>query len=140
MNRKFLTVSTVSLMVMLPCLSIAESPQNYLCTYSDMQRRVEILYETGMTLPCEVHYYKDTEAPGEKQVLWRAMNEANYCESKAQEFIVKLQDLGWSCGQNQEIETPAQADDTETLAPVAEPESDAEPEPAAEPEPVAELP
>ena len=131
MNRKFLTVS---LLVMLPCLSSAEGPQNFLCTYSDLQRRVEILYETGMTLPCEVHYYKDTESPGEKQVLWRAMNEASYCEDKAQEFIVKLQDLGWSCGQSQEMETPALEDDTEALVPAAEPEATAES--GAESEPV----
>ncbi len=125
MNPKILAVSLVA---MLPCLSFAEGPQNYLCTYSDLQRRVEILYETGMTLPCEVHYYKDTEAPGDKQVLWRAMNEASYCEDKAQEFIVKLQDLGWSCGQSQDMETPAQEDDTEALEPAAEPEAATEPE------------
>ncbi len=140
MNPKILAVSLVAL---LPCLSFAEGPQNYLCTYSDLQRRVEILYETGMTLPCEVHYYKDTEAPGDKQVLWRAMNEANYCEQKAEEFIVKLQDLGWSCGQNQAAGTPvaaelAQEDDTAALVPAAEAAPAAEPVPVEESEPAAE--
>lgn len=134
MNSKILAVSLVA---MLPCLSFAEGPQNYLCTYGDLQRRVEILYETGMTLPCEVHYYKDTEAPGAKQVLWRAMNEASYCEDKAAEFIVKLQDLGWSCGQNEAAGTPAATgpapeDDTEALAPAAEPAPAEAAEPAAE--------
>lgn len=127
MNRKLLTVSLVS---MIPCLSFAQGPENFLCTYGDLQRRVEILYETGMTLPCEVHYYKDTEAPGEKQVLWRAMNEANYCETKAQAFIAKLEDLGWSCGQNQDMGAEVEQ--------VGDPEPAVEPEPVVEPEPATE--
>ena len=122
---------------MLPFASLAQDQNIYQCSQGDLQRRVEIVYETGVTVPCEVHYYKDTEAPGEKQVLWRAMNEASYCEDKAEAFIVKLQDLGWSCGENQAAGTPAapepaQEDDTEALAPAAEPALVEEPEPAEE--------
>ena len=133
MNRKLLTVS---LILMLPCLSFAQGPENFLCTYGDLQRRVEILYETGMMLPCEVHYYKDTEAPGEKQVLWRAMNEADYCETKTQAFIAKLEDLGWSCGQNQElgsaVEQAVELEPAVGLEPAVEPEPAVELEPATE--------
>ncbi len=29
--------------------------------------------------------------------LWRAENQAGFCEAQAEKFIAKLQDLGWSC-------------------------------------------
>ncbi len=133
MNEKLLAIF---LATFLASLSSAQVPQNYQCTYGDLQRRVEILYETGVTVPCEVHYYKDTEAPGETQVLWRALNESGYCEKMAENFVSRLQDLGWSCGQggDGERETPvpeqvdneeqdaaaADIDDTEALTPAEE--------------------
>jgi len=97
MNDKF---AVVLLMALLPCVSYAEGSENYLCTHGTLQRRVEILSEPGVAVPCEVHYYKDTEADDERQVLWRALNEAGYCERKTQEFIVKLHNLGWTCGRH----------------------------------------
>ena len=102
----------VLLVAMLPALSFAQGSQNYLCTYGDLQRRVEILYATGMTLPCEVHYYKDSEAPGEMTVLWRALNEAGYCEAKTQEFVTKLKALGWSCAANDDAAISVESDAT----------------------------
>ena len=132
---RFKTLTTLLLSI-IPGIVLAQGAETQ-CTYGDMVRRVVIMSEPGVSVPCEVHYYKDTEAPGAKQVLWRAMNEASYCEDKAEAFIVKLQDLGWSCGQNQAAGTPAAAepaleDDTEALAPAAEPAPVEEAEPAAE--------
>lgn len=109
MNNKFLAILLVG---MFPALTLAQSSQNYLCNYGDLQRRVEILYETGGTLPCEVHYYKDSEAPGEMQVLWRAMNEAGYCEAKTLDFVTKLKALGWSCEANDDAAISAESDAT----------------------------
>ena len=120
----------------LPSLAFAQAPHSYQCSYGDLQRRVEIFYETGVTVPCEVHYFKDTEAPGESQVLWRALNEAGYCERMAEDFIGKLRDLGWSCGRGSEGggEAPVpkqiddadqdttETDDTETLIPAQDKE------------------
>ena len=68
--------------IALPGLVFAQDQNNYQCSHGDLQRRVEIVYETGVTVPCEVHYYKDTEAPGERQVLWRALQQEGYCEAK----------------------------------------------------------
>lgn len=111
----------------LPGLSAAQDASNYQCSHGDLQRRVEIIYETGVTVPCEVHYYKDTEAPGERQVLWRALNEEGYCEAKTQEFVTKLGSWGWTCtaaGVAEEAQqSEEEADDTESLAPVEDPES-----------------
>ena len=56
---------------------------SYQCTNGTLERRVEIVSEGGLGLPCEVHYYKDTEMPGERQVLWTAQNDAGYCEEQA---------------------------------------------------------
>jgi hypothetical protein len=126
------------LAALLPVVSIAQAPHDYQCMLNDLQRRIVIFYETGVTVPCEVHYFKDTEAPGETQVLWRALNEAGYCEKMADNFVGKLKDQGWSCEQRgggepeaaatepadvqkQEAES-ADVDDTESLIPAEESE------------------
>jgi hypothetical protein len=100
----------ISLLVAIPCLALGQGQTSYQCSFGDLQRRVEILTEPGVSVPCEVHYYKDTEAPGEKQVLWSAGSQEGFCESKAEEFIAKLEGWGWDA-------TPA-----------SEPEADAMPE------------
>ena len=117
MTGKYLATA---LAVALPALTIAQTPQHYQCAYGDMQRRVQIIYETAVTVPCEVHYYKDTEQPGEHEVLWRALNQEGYCESQAEAFVSQLQEWGWSC----DMAAPAEpandaekADDTDALAP-----------------------
>jgi hypothetical protein len=150
MKRRILIVLSIAL---LPALALGQDDTRYQCSHGELQRRVEILYETGGTLPCEVHYHKDTEAPGESQVLWRAMNQAGYCEQKTEAFIVKLRGLGWTCGTGvaapapptppveptepteptEPVEPsapldpvdPAEIDDTEALAPADE-EADAD--------------
>ena len=117
MNTKFLVAS---LAAMLPGLSFGQAPQDYQCSNGDLLRRVEIVYETGVAVPCEVHYYKDTEAPGERQVLWSADNESGYCERKTREFIAQLQGWGWACGQGAaagQVDDAGPVDDTETLMP-----------------------
>ncbi len=83
----------------LPGLLLAQGPQDYRCTLGEIERRIEILYESAAAaVPCEVHYYKDVEAPGERQVLWRAYNEAGYCEAKTEAFIAQLREAGFDCG------------------------------------------
>ena len=129
LSNKLLTAFlTAMLAALLPGLTFAQDAQKYQCTHGELQRRVEILYETGLTVPCEVHYYKDTEAPGELQVLWRAINQSGYCEMKTQEFIARLGELGWSCSQGVEAEPEPgqeseQDDDTEIHTPGVDAES-----------------
>lgn len=116
--------------IILPVLSVAQDSQKYQCTSGELTRRVEIFSEPGVAVPCEVHYYKDTESPGERQVLWSAQNDAAYCASKTQEFITKLTEMGWDCGQAAEIEDSPEADssesvdDTDALTPAGEIELD----------------
>jgi hypothetical protein len=81
--------------ISLPATAIAAD--NYSCTLDGLVRRVEVYFEPGREVPCEVHYYKDTEVPGERQVPWRAQNEAGYCETRAAAFIEQLKSQGWDC-------------------------------------------
>jgi hypothetical protein len=119
--------SIALLALVVPGIAIAQEAGKYQCTHGDLVRRVEILTEPGLTVPCEVHYYKDTEAPGESQVLWSAQTQEGYCEAKAEEFVARLQGWGWSCGASaapapkavpepEEAEPPVY-DDTDVLSP-----------------------
>ena len=137
----------VLLAAILPCAAMGQGSGSYQCTLGDQVRRLQILSEPGASVPCEVHYYKDTEAPGDKQVLWSAGSQEGYCESQTEAFIAKLQGWGWDCGQGAqampevvmesevaeeeavesrvedmaEEEMPAH-DDTDDLLPAGEPE------------------
>lgn len=110
-NRLILALLTT----LTPGMLLAEGSDAYTCTYGELQRRVEILRETGAQVPCEVHYYKDSEAPGEREVLWSATNEIGYCEKNTEQLIAKLEGWGWNCGRDEPQETPETPDDTEAL-------------------------
>lgn len=101
MKSKYFLCSAIFVLtaniVLLSATAIAQEQRSYQCTRGDLTRRVEIVSEPGVSVPCEVHYYKDSEMPGEQQVLWRAINEEGYCESKTQDFIVSLGETGWDC-------------------------------------------
>ncbi len=122
---------TILVAAILPFASLAQD--NYQCSNGDLKRRVEIVYETGVAVPCEVHYYKDTEAPGERQVLWRAMSEEGYCEQKTREFVAQMAAWGWSCdhqGSGAASDEAAEADAADDAEPVAPAEKSAAPEEA----------
>ncbi len=97
------------LLIVIPLLGLTQDAGRYQCSFGELQRRVEILTEPGVSVPCEVHYYKDTEAPGEKQVLWSAGNQEGYCEIKTEEFIGKLEGWGWDCGQSSDAMPASEA-------------------------------
>ena len=123
MSYSWFARTLVASIAILVSLSVsAQNAPEYQCVLEDLQRRVVIFYETGVVVPCEVHYFKDTEAPGEREVLWRSLNESGYCESQAQAFVEKLEGWGWACDATS---APAEAaDDTEDLAPATETEED----------------
>ncbi len=106
----------------LPAALFAQDPDKYQCSLDEMTRRVEVLSEPGVAVPCEVHYFKDTEAPGEVLVLWRAANEVGYCESQAAGFVEELRGMGWTCwaGSRAADEEMSEPDDTDALAPAEE--------------------
>ncbi len=91
------TIVMSFLFLAFPGLAMAQGAETQ-CTYGDMVRRIVIMTEPGVSVPCEVHYFKDTEAPGEDQVLWSATEQAGYCEEKAAGLVAKLEGTGWDCG------------------------------------------
>ena len=66
------------------------------CSYGDLSRKIEVVYsDPGQPVPCEVIY--DKSAEGSIETLWRANNEAGYCEAQASGLIDKLAGQGWRC-------------------------------------------
>ena len=84
-------VASVALVV-----SLHASAQDLVtCTSGQLQRTVEVVYETpGKRVPCDVRYAKSS---GEARSLWRAEHEEGYCERQAVSLIQKLSNAGWSC-------------------------------------------
>jgi hypothetical protein len=115
-------ISIALLTLAVPCAVVAQDVGKFQCTHGELVRRVEIYTEPGVTVPCEVHYYKDTEAPGEPQVLWSAQAQEGYCVQKADEFVAKLKGWGWNCGAAPAPDAVAEPD--------AAPEAEEEPPPA----------
>jgi hypothetical protein len=112
---------TIVLVLMTP-MAAAQDATGYQCALDEVTRRVEIYYETGSTVPCEVQYFRDTEMPGQREVLWRAQNEEGYCEARAAELVEKLRGMGWTCwaAGDSGPAPEAQDDDTDALAPAEE--------------------
>lgn len=83
------------LILLLASLSIfaVNANQTTHCQNGDAVRLIEVVYPQGGELPCEVQYTKD----GNTEVLWRASNEAGYCEQKAAEFAERQRSWGWQC-------------------------------------------
>jgi len=104
----------------LPVLGAAQTGQNYRCTNGDQVRRIEIVYVTGEAVPCEVHYFKDTEAPGAREIPWNAQSQAGYCEARAGELVANLRGGGWTCTATATA-GPEVRDDTDALSAGGEP-------------------
>ena len=126
--NKSVTVTLIA--VFAPALAQAASSTE--CRYGDLLRRVVVLSEPGVSVPCEVHYYKDSEAPGEHEVLWRANSQAGYCEEQAAGLVSRLEGWGWDCGIGAPADAAEPAMPSEPAAP-AEPAEPAEPAVPAEP-------
>jgi hypothetical protein len=79
--------------------SQAAEKSESICTSGDVVRRVVVeVGDLNSGLPCEVVYWKDNEAPGERRVLWNARSDASFCDGKAAGLVDKLATAGWNCG------------------------------------------
>jgi hypothetical protein len=81
----------------MPLIAIAQSNDTYECQMGNLSRRVVVERAGSAPVPCEVVYLKDSEAPGEREVLWSAQNDGGYCSARATEFVARLEGLGWQC-------------------------------------------
>lgn len=90
MTRARTVLAVFLLSFSLPAWSVTE------CSQGELTRTVAVVYtDPGQPVPCEVLYEKPTEQ--QTMTLWRAQNEAGYCEARAADFVEKLVDLGWQC-------------------------------------------
>lgn len=73
------------------------SASSWTCQQGEFTRQVFVFYpEAPAQLPCKVFYAKPDENVLPR-ALWEAKYTQNYCESKAAEFIEKLESWGWRC-------------------------------------------
>jgi hypothetical protein len=94
-NRYLVSVLAVALTA--SAAQAAEKSQ-VSCTSGDLVRRVVVeVGDLSTSLPCEVIYWKDKEAPGERRVLWNARSDAAFCDQKAAGLVNKLSTAGWQC-------------------------------------------
>jgi hypothetical protein len=100
----------------------AVAASDYRCVREDQAvRRVEVAVDDPVqNVPCEVIYWKDTEQPGVRSVLWRAQTDAAYCTRKADELVAKLQRGGWSCAPVEDATTEAARETGPPESPAAE--------------------
>jgi hypothetical protein len=81
--------------------AVADATQ---CRLGELRRSIEVVYANpGQAVPCEVLYGKAIQ--GTLETLWRASNEAGYCEAKAARLTGKLENLGWECGAHEAATT-----------------------------------
>ena len=131
-------ISLIALLItIVPGFALAQGASTQ-CTYGDTVRRVVIMSEPGVSVPCEVHYYKDSEAPGEDQVLWSAGQQAGYCEEKAAGLVAKLEGWGWNCDGDAAAAPAAPAEVAEAPEAPESPEAPEAPEAPETPEDMTE--
>jgi hypothetical protein len=98
----------------------------------DAIRRVEIAaQDQNSGVPCEVVYWKDTERPGVRTVLWSAETDAEFCARKAEELVDTLEGGGWSCAAAGEQPRAASRETPPQVATPSTPEDSTEPSAAA---------
>jgi hypothetical protein len=98
----------------------------------DAIRRVEIAaQDQNRGVPCEVVYWKDTERPGVRTVLWSAETDADFCARKAEELVDTLEGGGWSCSAAGEQPRAASREAPPPVATPSTPDDSAEPSAAA---------
>jgi hypothetical protein len=107
----------------------------------DAIRRVEIAtQDQNRGAPCEVVYWKDTERPGVRTVLWSAETDPDFCARKAEELVDRLEGGGWSCAAAGEQPRAASREAPPPVAAPGTPEDSTEPSAAAPRPPVTPAP
>ena len=100
--RRSMAKSLVAFAVLTPVMVVlantAAASETRCMRGDDAIRRVEIAaQDPNGDVPCEVVYWKDTEQPGVRSVLWSAQTDAAFCARKAEELVDTLKSAGWSC-------------------------------------------
>ncbi len=106
-SKSRLSRSTICVLLLLAAGTVMAEATS--CRLGEMTRSIEIVYSApGQAVPCEVLYRKSAE--GTVETLWRAANEAGYCEARAKEFATKLESNGWACERDEARSDSTQAE------------------------------
>ena len=98
MHGRYRCLSAFLLVTFCATAAQAAEKSQYTCTSGDLVRRVIVeVGDLATSLPCEVVYWKDKEAPGVRRVLWNAGSDAAFCDDKAAGLVDKLASAGWRC-------------------------------------------
>lgn len=120
MSVHYRCLPVIFLMTLGAASSQAAEKSEAICKSGDTIRRVVVeVGDLGTSLPCEVVYWKDNEAPGVRRVLWNARSDAAFCDAKAAGLVNKLSTAGWNCGGEGQAAGNAAA--TPTIAPAPTP-------------------
>jgi hypothetical protein len=127
-NFASLTASAALAPIVVVGLFGAAAATDYRCVRGDQSVRwVEVAVEDPVqNVRCEVVYWKDTEQPGVRSVLWSARTDAAYCTRKADELVAKLEGGGWSCAPVENATTEAARETAPSVveAPPAKPQAE----------------
>jgi len=108
------------------------SAAEFLCRHGDLLRRVEVV--AGEAVPdaaCEVRYWRDASTSTEGEVLWRANQDLDFCDSRARNLLARLETGGWSCAASDPSGEPERSPQAAApSAPRESPPSVAAPDPA----------
>lgn len=109
MPRRLLSLPAILAVGFATTTANAAEKSQYQCRSGDVVRRVIIeVGDLATSLPCEVVYFKDTEAPGVRRVLWNARSDAAFCDAKAAGLVDKLATSGWQCDASGQAASAAQ--------------------------------
>lgn len=97
MARSLLTFAVLMPVLIAPAATAAASETRCVRGDDTVRRIVIEVQDPDRDVPCEVVYWKDTEAPGVRSVLWTAQTDASFCAQKAEELVGTLESAGWSC-------------------------------------------
>jgi hypothetical protein len=98
MAKASLLACTALASVLMALAGTAAASETRCVRGDDAIRRVEIaVQDPNADVPCEVVYWKDSEQPGVRTVLWSAETDAAFCARKAEELVDTLESGGWSC-------------------------------------------
>ena len=90
-------IGAAGLAIILATAAAPGAAEPVACRLDDRLRTVEVVRASpNEPVPCEVVYDKSSEGQG-RSVLWRAQRERGYCEARMEEFVAKLEGMGWSC-------------------------------------------
>ena len=102
------------------------------CERGERQQIIDVVYETGGPLPCELRVRSSKRA--KPRTPWRAENEEGFCEVKAIALVQQLANKGWACrvakAEPPKGEGAAEAQEDEPEPDVVEPAPEAAPAPA----------